>query len=223
MRPLRIAHYWRELTKTFMFTTIAGLGNMAKEAAEDSAPPSNDLSVIQTLFRVIGDDLNNEMHIFRAAAPPGVDGIHYVWWENTVLRPIANRLGRGYYPSMPALPTSVQNLRENMHRLSDSALGTAVQLRVVEAIALDLVIAFKRIFSRVVIDGQKMFPTNDTLAWMNAHIQAEVAHNKEVSDHDTGMSIIADTDGKQAEMLTLAAEYVTNWNAALNDFAAVLN
>ena len=123
---------------------------------------------------------------------------------------------------MPELPPSIVALQETMHRLSRSALGTAVQLRVVEAIALDIVIAFKRVYSRLVIGGTKMFPASEQLAWMNSHIQAEVAHHSDVSNHDSGMTSLADTAAKQKEMLCLTAEYAWMWNAALEDFAAPL-
>jgi hypothetical protein len=217
-----IAHDWREITKTFMFTTIAGIGGMARQAELDPAPSEHFLDVIQTAFRVIGDDLNNALPVFKAVAPAGAAGIHYVWWERSILRPVADRLGLGPSDALPPLPVNVRALQDNMHRLSSSPLGTAVQLRVVEAIALDICIAFKRVFSRVAIDGTRVFTTADQLAWMNSHIQAEVAHNEEVSDHDTGMTSLADTAAKQKEMLRLTAEYVRNWNAALEDFATGL-
>jgi hypothetical protein len=219
---LCVAHYWRELTKTFMFTTIAGLGGMAREAALHAAPPRHFLAVVQTVHRVIGDDLNNVMPVFQAAAPQGVGGIHYVWWDDTVLRPVADRLGLGPDDPLPPLPANVRALQENMHRLSTSALGTAVMLRVVEGIALDMCVAFKRVFSRVVIDGSRVFPAAHQLAWMNSHIQAEVAHSQQVSDHDSGMTGIADTTAKQLEMLRLTDEHTRLWNAALEDFAAAL-
>jgi hypothetical protein len=219
---LSIAHYWRETTKTFMFTTIAGIGGMARQAELDPSPPEHFLDVIQTAFRVIGDDLNNALPVFQAVAPAGAAGIHYVWWERSILQPIADCLGLGPSNAHVALPANVRALLDNMHRLSSNPLGTAVQLRVVEAIALDICIAFKRVFSRVATDGGRVFTTADQLAWMNSHIQAEVAHNQQVSDHDTGMTNLADTAAKQKEMLRLTAEYVRNWNAALEDFAAAL-
>jgi hypothetical protein len=216
---LRIAHYWREVTRTFMLTTLAGLGRMAEEAAAQTAPPRHHLAVIQTIFRVIGDDLNNEMHLFKAVAPAGVGGIHYVWWEESILRPVAERLGTD---RMPELPPRILALLEMMHRLSRSPLGTAVQMRVVEAIALDIVIAFKRIYTRLAIGGTRVFPAGEQLAWMNSHIQAEVSHHNDVSNQDCGMTSLADTEAKQREMLSLTDEYVRSWNAALDDFAAAL-
>jgi hypothetical protein len=219
---LRIAHYWREVTKTFMLTTIAGVGRMAEEASRQADPPRHYLGVMQTIFRVIGDDLNNEMHLFKAVAPVGVGGIHYVWWEDSILRPVAERLRRRGADQMPGLPSRVVALQELMHRMSRSPLGTAVQLRVVEAIALDVVVAFKRVFTRLVIGGSKVFPAGEQLAWMNSHIQAEVAHHSEVSNQGCGMASLADTEAKQKEMLGLTAGYARAWNAALEDFAAAL-
>jgi hypothetical protein len=218
---LCVAHYWREVTKTFMFTTIAGLGVMAREAALHPAPPRQFLTVIQTVHRVIGDDLNNVMPVFQAVAPAGVGGIHYLWWEDSVLRPLAERLGLGP-DAPPPLPVNVLAHQNYMHRLTTSALGTAVLLRVAEAVALDICVAFKRLYSRLVIDGARVFPAAEQLAWMNSHIQAEVAHGKDVSDHDTGMTSLAETPAQQQELLRLTAECARHWNAALEDFAAAL-
>jgi hypothetical protein len=216
---LRIAHYWREVTKTFMLTTLAGVGRMAEVAAGQAAPPHHNLAVIRTVFRVISDHLNNEMHRFKAVAPAGVAGIHYVWWDDTILRPIADRLGAD---RMPELPPRILALQEMMHQLCRSPLGTAVQLRVVEAITLDIVIAFKRVFTRLSIGGNKVFPSSAQLAWMNSQLQAAVVHHNDVSNHDGGMTCLADTGAKQKEMLCLAAAYTRAWNAALADFAAAL-
>lgn len=219
---LRIAQYWRETTKAFMFTTIAGIGVLAQEAAQHPSPPRHLLDVIQTAFRVISDDLNNVLPVFKAVAPTGAAGIHYLWWENAILGAMKERLNLDPSSPLPPLPGNVRVLLENMHRLSVSPLGAAVQLRVVEAIALEICVAFKQVFTRVVVDRVKVFTTTSQLAWMNSHIQAEVTHSQEVSDHNTGMTSIADTDDKREVMLGLVAEYVTNWNAALEDFAAAL-
>lgn len=219
---LRIARYWRDMTKTFMFTTMAGIGVMSRAAAEAPEPSDQFLAVIQTAVRVISDDLNNVLPVFAAAAPQGVGGIHYVWWERSVLRPVAAALGLDPSDPLPPLTPNIRGLLDNMLRLAAHPLGAAIQLRVVEAIALDICIAFKRVYSRLAVGGAKVFTDPGRLAWMNSHIQAEVAHHQQVSDGDAGMTTVAATQAEREEMLRLAAEYAQNWNAALEDFAAAL-
>ena len=90
---LRIAHGWREMTKAFMFTSIAGLGVMAADADAQTEPNRNLLKVIQTIFHVIGDDLSNLMPVFREVAPEGPDGMHYAWWESAIVNPLKSAVG----------------------------------------------------------------------------------------------------------------------------------
>jgi Aspartyl/Asparaginyl beta-hydroxylase/L-proline 3-hydroxylase, C-terminal len=221
-QALAIAHNWREMTKAFMFTTIKGIGVMADQATREARPSEPLLRTIQTMFAVIGDDLNNNMKVFKDVAPGGIAGIHYVWWEDAIINPIMKHCDPA--EAGPAVATSpgAARLISAMERLSRSCTGTAVQLRVVEAIALQIAVAFKRVFARIVVDDKKLFTGHDDLAWMNAHIKAEVTHNQQVSDHDVGMASIADTVTKQQEMLAMTAEYVKCWRDALGDFEAAL-
>lgn len=221
-QALFIAHNWREMTKAFMFYTIKGIGVMAGQAARETRPPESLLRTIQTVFAVIGDDLNNTMSVFKEVAPPGIGGIHYIWWEDEVINPIRKHCDQDELAA-EVTSTGTERLIESMERLSQSSVGTAVQLRVVEAIALEIAVAFKRVFGRLEVDGKRLFPRGDDLPWMNAHIRAEVTHNQQVSDHDVGMAGVADTVAKQQEMLAQTAEYVERWSQALGDFETALN
>src|SRR5258706_15832169 len=122
---LLIAERWRDMTKTFMLTTIAGLGVMACEADSQTMPRRSLLEAMQTGFGVIGDDLCNVMPVFRRAAPPGADGVHYVWWEKTIVRPLRERLPATRNRAA-AHPAGVARLIENMRRLASHPLGAAV-------------------------------------------------------------------------------------------------
>lgn len=219
---LCVAVYWREVTKMFMLSTIAGVGVVAAEAAAQAAPPHHLLSTLQTAVRVISDDLNNVLPTFKEVAPEGVGGIHYVWWNDSIYQPIRDLLSRAGKPTEVVLPPRVEALRANMERLGRSPLGAALQLRVVEAIALDLCIAYRRIYARLAVGGVRPFQSGASLAWMDSHIKAEVEHHKEVRDSETGMANIADTPSKQAEMVSLAREYIANWAGALADFEEAL-
>lgn len=219
---LRIAYGWREMTKAFMFTSIAGLGVMASDADIQATPNKNLLKVIQTVFQVIGDDLSNVMPVFRDVAPSGPDGMHYAWWESTIVNPLKATLSESVIDMSDMLGIGAQQLIANMRVLAQDPLGAAVQLRVVEAIALDITVAFKRVFSKVEVDGNRIFTKPEQFLWMDSHIHAEVEHHKAVSDDDSGTAAIADTPEKQRKMLLLTQQYAQNWNIALNEFADYL-
>lgn len=219
---LHIARGWRELTKTFMFTTIKGLGVMADLAGRSASPPESLLRTIQTAFSVIGDDLNNQLEPFRGVAPAGTDGIHYVWWQDSVLKPVLARCGLLLAARPSGITTAEERLIACMHKMAESGIGTAVQLRVVEAIALNIAIAFRRLFGQVCVDGSPVFDAQHELVWMDSHIRAEVVHSRQVSDASHGMTAIADTPAAQEIMLKLTAEYAARWSSALDEFAEAL-
>ncbi|UMR30979.1 DUF6202 family protein [Massilia sp. MB5] len=223
LSALRIAHGWREMTKAFMFTSVAGLGVMARQADLEDYPSVDMLEAMQTIFTVIGDDFSNIMPAFQKVAPPGPAGMHYAWWESDIVVPLKERLGAPHNDTTGMLGLGAQKLIANMRALIDEPLGAAVQLRVVEAIALDITVAFKRVLSKTLADGEHVFTKGPQFAWMDSHIEAEVAHHKAVSDHDTGTTGLADSDAKRAEMLRLTEEYAANWNAALTEFADYLD
>lgn len=216
---LGVAHGWREITKAFMFTSLAGLGVMAAEADEQTNPNHNQLKAIQTIFQVIGDDLSNLMPVFREVAPKGPEGMHYAWWESTIVNPLKDAVGAPANDTTHLLGPCARALIADMRGLIHEPLGAAVQLRVVEAIALDITVAFKRVFSKVEIDGQRLFTRPEQFQWMDSHIHAEVEHHKAVSDDDTGTTTVADTEEKQTHMLRLTQQYAARWNAALGEFA----
>ncbi|MEU0517769.1 DUF6202 family protein [Streptosporangium sp. NPDC006007] len=219
---LAIAHQWQAMTKAFMFTTISGLGVMAREFNSHPAPDREVLGAFQTAFRVIGDDLDNFAPEFSSVSPKGVAGIHYLWWQDTIVTPLVAALPDSGARSADTLPEGIKGLLENMERLAESRLGAAVQLRVVETIALDIAVAFRRVFSKVAVDGRKVFTSAESLAWIDSHIKAETGHAESVSDHETGMTVIAESASDQAELLKLAEEYARNWARALDDFASAL-
>jgi len=219
---LAIAHRWRAMTKAFMFTTLSGLGVMARDFQRQEAPPHDLLAAFQTVYQVIGDDLDNAAPAFREVAPSGPAGIHYVWWEQSVLEPVAAHVDEAGRQSATALPPAVTDLMEHMDRLATAPLGAAVQLRVVEAIALDIAVGFRRMYSKVEVPGTRLFAGRDDLAWVDSHIKAETVHAAQVSDEDTGMTrLVADRE-RAEEFLAEVREYAGNWSRALETFAVAL-
>lgn len=219
---LRIGRQWHAMTKAFMFTTVASLGLMARRFGAEHAPDHDVLGAFQTAFQVIGDDLANAAPEFSAVAPEGVKGIHYIWWEDTIIAPLAALLHDTAAESPDELPAGVRSLLANMHRLADSPLGAAVQLRVVEAIALDIAVAFRRLYSKVQVGDIKPYAADGALDWVDSHIKAETVHAKCVSDEATGMTVIASTPQERTELLAFAEEYAASWAGALNEFATEL-
>lgn len=97
-----------------------------------------------------------------------------------------------------------------------------MQLRVVEAIALDIAVGFRRLYSKVDVPGTRLFDGHDDLAWVDSHIKAETMHAAQVSDEDTGMTrLVADRE-RAEEFLTEVREYAAHWSRALETFAAAL-
>ncbi|UUU36497.1 DUF6202 family protein [Streptomyces sp. CA-210063] len=219
---LAIGVWWRSMTKSFMFSTLAGMGEMARVFSAQDAPTHDILGAFQTVYRVIGDDLDNAAPEFRAVAPRGPAGIHYVWWEDTIVAPLAARLGEDDLRAAAKLPEGITDLLANMDRLASSPLGAAIQLRVVETIALDIAVAFRRLYAKVSVEGERVFGENDQFAWIDSHIKAETVHAAQVSDDETGMTSVVTDPAQAAEFLVLVREYSDNWSRALACFADCL-
>jgi hypothetical protein len=219
---LRVGRQWQAMTKSFMFTTISSLGLMARAFNQQTTPDRGVLGAFQTAYLVIGDDLANLAPEFAAVSPKGVAGVHYLWWEESILGPLVASVGEAERVEADQLPEGVRRLLANMERLAQSPLGAAVQLRVVEAIALDIAVAFRRMYAKVRIDGVSPYNTESALAWIDSHIKAETAHAKSVSDDETGMTVAAATAGERAELLVLCEEYAKSWAGALDEFADAL-
>ncbi len=208
---LQIAHNWREFTKHFVFTVNAGIGVLSEKISQFESPPENFLHVLQTSFTIISDDLVNANPVLGKVAPKGPAGIHYKWWESTILNPLKNLDTKNNI--LPQIITTEQTrqLLSIMTKLSKVTFGCAVQLRIVEAIALDISLAFRSIYSHLVIDGKTIFPNNEDLNWMNAHIKAEVIHHRQATDIESGLVRIASTAEEQQHFLALIEEYIECW------------
>ncbi|MFI9435621.1 MULTISPECIES: DUF6202 family protein [Streptosporangium] len=213
---LAVARQWEVMTKAFMFTTISGLGVAARHFASQKAPDREVLAAFQTAYRVIGDDLDNLAEDFSTVAPPGAAGIHYLWWADSIVKPLTGAVGE---EAAGDFPKGVAKLLEAMEAMADHRLGAAVQLRVVEAIALDIAVAFRRVYGKVLVNGQKLFTAPDALTWIDAHIKAETSHAKSVSDEETGMTAMVESGADAEEFVLLATDYAAHWAGALDDFA----
>lgn len=219
---LAIGLRWREMTKSFMFTTLAGLGVMARGFSAQAAPSRDLLAAFQTVYRVIGDDLDNAAPEFREVAPTGPAGIHYVWWDDTVVAPLLPHVDDAARQEADELPPAVRDLLADMERLAESPFGAAVQLRVVETIALDIAVAFRRLYAKVLVDGERLFREKDQFAWIDSHIKAETSHAAQVSDDGTGMTGFVTTAAEAEQFLAIVREYAGHWSRALESFGDCL-
>jgi hypothetical protein len=219
---LAIALQFHAMTKMFMFSTISGLGVMARSFASTEAPDRAILGVFQTAYRVIGDDLANMAPEFSSVAPKGSAGIHYVWWDDSIMEPIAAHVDETERKRAAILPAPVRELVENMERLATHQFGAAVQLRVVETIALDVAVAFRRMLPKVLADGQAVFTSADQLTWLDSHIRAETSHAQQVSDDESGMTGVVTTAAEAEEFIQLVGEYAANWSNSIAGYADYL-
>ncbi|MET7653908.1 DUF6202 family protein [Streptomyces sp. NPDC005486] len=216
---LAVAHQWRAMTKQFMYTTLSSLGVIAHRLAGQESPSRDVLAAFQTIFRVVGDDLDNLAPVFGAVAPKGPDGAHYVWWEDAVIAPVAAHVDDAGRAAARQLPEDVVRLMATMERYAHSPLGAAVQLRVVETIALDIAVGFRRVYGKLETDGRRIFPEAADLAWIDSHIKAETMHAAQVSDDETGMTTLLTTEDEAAAFTAMTREYAACWAGALNAFA----
>ncbi|MFI5757220.1 DUF6202 family protein [Streptomyces sp. NPDC051569] len=217
--PLAVAHQWRAMTKVFMFTTLSGLGAAARTLNAQHSPPSDALAAFQTMFRVIGDDLDNLAPVFSAVSPKGPAGAHYVWWEDAIIKPLSEHVDEAGRATAEELPEGVVRLIENMERYADNPLGAAVQLRVVETIALDIAVGFRRVYGKLEVDGKRLFPNTEDLAWIDSHIKAETMHAAQVSSDETGMTFFVTSEDEARAFAEMTTEYSASWAGALNAFA----
>lgn len=212
-----IASNWVEITKTFLFTVIQGLGLLAHKLLEEENPNNDQLTVLQTAYSVIADDLNNCHPVFKKVAPSGPAGIHYKWWENTILeklRPTVN--------THAVLSDETKMLVNKMRKFACDSMGAAVQLRIVEAIAFNIASSFLVVFGNVKYKDVPVFANEIDKTWITAHIEAEVVHSEKVSNDFSGMARIAQTPNEQNHMLQMTNDYCQAWSATLQCFTNLL-
>lgn len=219
---LHIAYNWRAFTKQFVFTTITGLGTLADEVRLLNSPPDSVLHVLQTGFAIVSDDLMNASPILSEVAPKGPAGIHYRWWQDTILTPLENLAAEKNLNTKLTLTKQTNQLLDKMAQLAKTNIGAVVQLRVVEAIAYDIVLAFRIMYANLQVDGAAVFPHRDDLAWMNSHVKAEVIHHRQATDDDSSLVRVANTSAEQEHLLATVQEYIDCWVDFLNSFAQFL-
>jgi hypothetical protein len=218
---MQMSYAWYSIVKSFIFTSIIGMAQMAKQADAQETPDTNLLKTLHTSYEVIADDATNMSPVFAEVAPKGYMGMHHLWYGQAMMDPLRKILNFEDCKAAQVLRAGHKALISNMRELSEDPMGAATQLRVVEQIAKDNIIALYLSHLKVEIDGKRVFSQSD-FKWHNAHVRAEDDHHQWVKDLESGTSLIADTPEKQAHMLRLVERHAESWKLALDDFADIL-
>ncbi|CAB3774336.1 DUF6202 family protein [Paraburkholderia humisilvae] len=218
---MQMSYAWYSIVKSFIFTSIIGMAQMARQADEQETPDTNLLKTLHTSYEVIADDATNMSPVFAEVAPKGYMGMHHLWYGQAMMDPLRKVLNFEDCKAAQVLRAGHKALISNMRELSADPMGAATQLRVVEQIAKDNIIALYLSHLKVEANGKRVFSQSD-FKWHNAHVRAEDDHHQWVKDLENGTSLIADTREKQAHMLKLVEQHVENWKLALDDFADIL-
>lgn len=218
-----IALKWREITKNFLFTSIVGIGNLAERISYHQEPSTSALITLQTVVSIISDDLYSaNVNFHGTKISENADKAHYRWWEKTILNPLSLLVKPEIEPNFIA-SKNIELLIKKMKEYSNLAIGVIIQLRIVESIASDICIAFKKIFSHIEYNNARVFKSDKELAWIFSHINAELIHQKMVETSLLNSLPEIENQLSEVEFLNLTKEYCNYWNNALSDFASYLN
>ncbi|OJW51066.1 MAG: hypothetical protein BGO67_12095 [Alphaproteobacteria bacterium 41-28] len=218
---IKIASHWREILMQYTYTLLISLGKLADNVGQWDMPPEYEICALQTGITVILDDLNNAFFSLEEIAPTDPDGMNPVWWEANILRPLIAASPKKSLSTAPISPKT-QRLFRLMDELAENPLGFAVQLRITESIIIDMVLFLLALFSKIEVQGQKIFNPSEMMDWIGTHIEDEVSNDwgnvYEVADTVN----IVGTEVSQ-DLFRLAEEYINCWKAALEKLHGFLN
>ena len=219
-----IAKGWYHLTKHFLHTSISSLGLFSSTVNKKNIIDDITISILQTANSVISDDLNNTHAGFSSVAPIGPMGAHYNWWRHDIVEPLAELTGVEDWANDP-LPNGCKLLLENMKHLESKDYGFIIQLRVVEAIALNIAISFRDVFSHTFHGAEKTFGDRKNLDWIYSHIKVESEHHQQVSGSETAVTraLVGKQYFNNDIVLSEFDRYVDSWALALADFDLYLS
>ncbi len=218
---LQIAFHWRDITKRYMQTLLISLGKLADNVSQLDLPFDYVICALQTGITVISDDFTHTFAALNKKEQPGPDGTHYVWWETNILSPLIRASHqKSLSPDITVAP-KIQLLLESMNKLAKNPLGFAIQLRVVESIALDMVLLLLTLFSKIEVQGKKIFKSSDMLSWITAHIEDEGFEEQHTPyENQEAMNIVRAAD--QKDLFRLAEMYVNRWREAIDELYGFL-
>jgi len=220
---LKIAFNWREIIKQFMVTVLINLGELADKVNQLDFPSEYAISALKTGITIISEDLNNVFTEYEEKASIDPDGMHYVWWEKSILKPLLAATNNKKLSSKIKSSPKTQQLLQEMNKLATHPLGFAVQLYVVEIIALDMVLAFLPLFASIEVDGQKIFKSSEIISWIMEHIQDESIPQGRALHEDNELINSMSTIKDRNDLFLLAQNYIECWSETLMEFGELLN
>ena len=202
-----------------MCTLLLSLGKLADTISQLDLPSEYVICALQTGITVISDDLDL---VLEGDASPEPDGMSYVWWEANIVRPLILASKRRCVSAEITVAPKTQTLLQFMDQLAENPLGFAVQLHVGESIGVDMVLFLLTLFSKVEVNGQKIFQSSEILSWITAHIVDEaISDRKTVYEEKDTINIVAEAN--QQDLFLLAEEYMNCWREALDELHGFLN
>jgi len=205
---LQIAFNWQEITKQFTITVLKNLEEFAGKINQLNFSPEYVIGALQTGITILSKDLNNTLSMLEEKTTKSPDGMDSIWWEENILNPLlAATKDRSLFLNLKASPQTQQLLQE-MNRLSQNPLGFVVQLYVIESISLDAILAFLPIFSKIEVEGQRIFNSSKIISWIMFHIENESVYHHQKTQGDKGMINIISSREDQKELFSLAQDYI---------------
>ena len=220
---LNIAFNWREIMKQFMITVLMSMGELADKVNQLDFSPEYAISALKIGITVVSDGLNKVFSEREKEASKDPDGVNYIWWETSILSPLIAATKNKSFSSEMTISPKAHKLLKEMNKLAKHPLGFAVQLYVIEAISLDIILAFLPLFSRVEVNEQKIFKSSEIISWMMAHLQDELIHIQQPTHDDNGMVNTMSTAKDQEDLFLLAHDYIQCWGEVLEELGELLS
>jgi len=219
---IKIASHWRDITKQYMYTLLISLGKLADNVSQLDMSSEYVICALQAGITIISDDLDKAFFSLEETVPADPDGMNTFWWEDNILRPLIAASPNRRLSSEITVAPKTQILLQLMDELAKNPLGFAVQLWVVESIAVEMVLFLLALFAKIEVQGQKVFKSSEVMDWIAAHIEDEAFEDRENVYEDTDMINIAGMGDRQ-DLFRLAEEYMNCWKEALDELHGFLN
>ena len=218
---IKIASLWRDITKHYMYTLLISLGKLADNVSQLDLPPEYTICALQTGITIISDDLENAFSL-KEKAPARPDGMNPVWWEANIVRPLIAASPKKSLSTKITVAPKTQRLFQLMDELAKNPLGFAVQLHVVESLAVDMVLFLLALFAKIEVQGQKILNSSEVMNWIAAHIEDEAIEDQANLYEDTDIINIMGVEDPQ-DLHLIAEEYVNCWREVLDELHGFLN
>ena len=207
---LKLAFNWREITKQFMFTVMTSLGEVVDKISPLNFPREYTKSSLEPDAANLSNDLNP-------------DGLCSIWWEKNILDPLRVATNYKNLDAQITVSPKTRHLVQEMNKLALHPLGFAVQFYVVESLAGDIILALLALFTKIEVNGQKMFKSSEVFSWVTAHLQDETLPYQRKTPKDKEILSIFSTIEDQKDLFQLTQAYIKSWSNVLDEFYGFLD